>query len=92
MYAGVSQQRWDDRNIGQVSDDLDEAVATCLRLRPRLMAIAHRFLAGASRAEDAVKETWLRRQRTERAVVADPQALLATIGTGLAINLSQSAR
>ena len=100
MNAGVSEQRWDDgntvadQNAGaeQVSGDLDEAVATFLRVRPRLMAIAYRFLASTSEAEDIVQETWLRWQNTDRTVVADPQALLATMATRLAINVSQSAR
>ena len=70
--------------------DLDEAVETFVRVRPRLMAIAHRFLAGTSEA--VVQETWLRWQNTDRTVVADPQALLATMTIRLAINVSQSAR
>jgi RNA polymerase sigma-70 factor, ECF subfamily len=76
----------------QTGGDLDEAVATFLGVRPRLMAIAHRFLGGTSEAEDIVQETWLRWQNTDRSVVANPQALLATMTTRLAINVSQSAR
>ena len=79
-------------DTGQAGGDLDEAVATFLRVRPRLMAIARRFLAGTSEAEDIVQETWLRWQNTDRTVVANPQALLATMTTRLAINVRQSAR
>lgn len=79
-------------NTGRAGGDLDEAVATFLRVRPRLLAIAYRFLAGTSEAEDIVQETWLRWQNTDRTVVANPQALLATMTTRLAINVSQSAR
>ena len=72
--------------------DLDQAVATFLKMRPRLMTIAYRFLASTSEAEDIVQETWLRWQNTDRTVVANPQAFLATMTTRLAINVSQSAR
>jgi RNA polymerase sigma factor (sigma-70 family) len=96
----VSSQRWDDGDAvavqtaggEEVSGDLDEAVATFVRARPRLMAIAYQFLASTSEAEDVVQETWLRWQKTDRTVVAHPQALLATMATRLAINVSQSAR
>jgi RNA polymerase sigma factor (sigma-70 family) len=79
-------------HAGQPGGDVDEAVATFLGMRPRLLAIASRFLAGASEAEDVVQETWLRWQQTDRTVVTDPPALLATITARLAINVSQSAR
>jgi RNA polymerase sigma factor (sigma-70 family) len=100
MDAGVTRQTWDHGDIvavqtartGRVSGDLDEAVATFLGARPRLLAIAYRFLASTTEAEDIVQETWLRWQKTDRTVVADPQALLATMTTRLAINASQSAR
>jgi RNA polymerase sigma factor (sigma-70 family) len=96
----VPRQTWDDgdnvavqtASTEHVGDDLDEAVATFLGVRPRLMAIAYRFLASTSEAEDIVQETWLRWQRTDRTVVANPQGLLATMTTRLAINVSQSAR
>jgi RNA polymerase sigma factor (sigma-70 family) len=73
-------------------DNLDDAVATFLEVRPRLLAIAYRFLSSTTDAEDVVQETWLRWQRTDRTVVENPHALLATMTTRLAINLSQSAR
>lgn len=99
MNATASRQRWDEGNDVAVrtastaqGGDLDEAVATFLRVRPRLMAIAYRFLASTTEAEDVVQETWLRWQRTDRSIVVDPQALLATMTTRLAINVSQSAR
>ncbi len=75
-----------------VGDDFDEALATFLKARRRLLAIARRFLAGPSEAEDLVQETWIRWQKMDRSVVTDPQALLATMTTRLAINVSQSAR
>jgi len=72
-------------------DNLDEAVEAFVNMRPRLMAIGYRFLANRYEAEDVVQETWLRWQRTDRTVVVDPPALLATMATRLAINVSQSA-
>lgn len=71
--------------------DLDEAVATFLRVRPRLMAIGYRILTSTTEAEDIVQETWLRWQKMDRTVVTKPHALLATIAIRLAINVSQSA-
>ncbi|MGW1339551.1 sigma-70 family RNA polymerase sigma factor [Kribbella sp. NPDC002412] len=72
--------------------DLDEALATFVEVRPRLMAIAYRILGNTAEAEDVVQETWLRWQNTDRAVVTNPNALLATMTVRLAINVSQSAR
>jgi RNA polymerase sigma factor (sigma-70 family) len=78
--------------IDDARGDLDEAVEMFVRARPRLLAIAHRYLPGTNEAEDIVQETWLRWQTTDRTVVVDPQALLATMATRLAINVTQSAR
>jgi RNA polymerase sigma factor (sigma-70 family) len=72
--------------------DLDEALATFVETRPRLMAIGYRLLGSRSEAEDVVQETWLRWQKTDRTVVSNPHALLATMTTRLAINVSTSAR
>jgi len=83
------------RKAGRVKEersDLDEALATFVEMRPRLMAIAYRLLGSTSEAEDVVQETWLRWQKTDRTVVSNPQALLATMTTRLAINVRNSAR
>ena len=72
--------------------DLDEALATFVEMRPRLMAVGYRLLGSTSEAEDIVQETWLRWQKTDRTVVSNPQALLTTMTTRLAINVSNSAR
>src|SRR3954454_17157243 len=50
------------------------------------------MLGSAVEAEDIVQDVWLRWQVTDRTVVVDPPAFLATTTTRLAINLAQSAR
>ena len=50
------------------------------------------MLGSAAEAEDIVQDVWLRWQATDRSVVLDPPAFLATTTTRLAINLAQSAR
>lgn len=72
--------------------DLDEALAVFTAVRPRLFGIAYRMLGSASEAEDIVQDAWLRWQGTDRSVVLDPPAFLATATTRLAINALQSAR
>ena len=72
--------------------NLDEALAVFGAVRPRLFGIAYRMLGSASEAEDIVQDTWLRWQGTDRSVVEDPPAFLATTTTRLAINTLQSAR
>ncbi|TDD23737.1 sigma-70 family RNA polymerase sigma factor [Kribbella turkmenica] len=75
-----------------MTGDLDEAVAVFVAARPRLMAIAYRILGCTAEAEDVVQETWLRWQKVDRTIVANPQALLATMTVRLAVNVRQSAR
>jgi DNA-directed RNA polymerase specialized sigma24 family protein len=50
------------------------------------------MLSSASEAEDLVQDVWLRWQTTDRSVVENPAAFLATTTTRLAINALQSAR
>ncbi|MGW9630120.1 RNA polymerase sigma-70 factor [Agromyces sp. NPDC055520] len=72
--------------------NLDDALAVYESVRGRLFGIAYRMLGSAGEAEDIVQEAWLRWQGTDRTVVEEPAAFLATITTRLAINALQSAR
>ena len=71
---------------------LEQAASDFADWRPRIFGVAYRILGSASEAEDIVQETWLRWQTTDRTVVKDPPAFLATTATRLAINVAQSAR
>jgi RNA polymerase sigma-70 factor (TIGR02957 family) len=72
--------------------NLDDALAVFESVRGRLFGIAYRMLGSATEAEDIVQEIWVRWQGTDRSVVHDPPAFLATATTRLAINSLQSAR
>jgi len=73
-------------------DDLEEATAVFMSVRPRLFGIAYRMLGSASEAEDLLQEAWVRWQTYDRATVVNPAAFLATTTTRLAINALGSAR
>jgi RNA polymerase sigma-70 factor (TIGR02957 family) len=75
-----------------VTEDLRDATAVFQEVRPRLFGIAYRMLSSATEAEDLVQDVWLRWQTTDRSVVVNPAAFLATTATRLAINSLQSAR
>jgi RNA polymerase sigma factor (sigma-70 family) len=47
--------------------------------RPRLQGAAFRMLGSAAEAQDAVQEAWLRYQRADRSVLANPAAWLLTV-------------
>ena len=70
----------------------DDGLYAFLSVRTRLFAIAYRMLGDAAEAEDVVQDVWLRWQTTDRSVVRDAAAFLATTATRLAINVMQSAR
>jgi RNA polymerase sigma-70 factor (ECF subfamily) len=74
---------------GEVSD---ADAASFHAVRPRLFGIAYRVLGDAIEAEDVVQDTWIRWHTTDRAVVRDAAAFLATTTTHLAIHAIQSAR
>ena len=70
----------------------DDGLAAFMSVRPRLFGIAYRMLGSAAEAEDVVQDVWVRWQTTDRSVVRDAAAFLATTTTRLAINVMQSAR
>jgi RNA polymerase sigma-70 factor, ECF subfamily len=61
-------------------------------VRPRLYGIASRVTGNAAEADDVVQDAWIRWQGTDRSVVRDAPAFLATSTARLAINVTQSAR
>jgi RNA polymerase sigma factor (sigma-70 family) len=69
-----------------------DGLSAFLNVRPRLFGIAYRILRSAAAAEDIVQDVWVRWQTTDRSVVRDTPAFLATTTTRLAINVIKSAR
>ena len=69
----------------------DDGLSAFESVRPRLFGIAYRMLGSAAEAEDIVQDAWLRWQGTDRSVVQDPPAFLATATTRLAMTFAQSA-
>src|SRR3954447_23568907 len=100
MESGASRRAKDGQrlmdpahNAGPLGvEDLEDATAVFMNLRPRLFGIAYRMLSSATEAEDLVQEVWLRWQRYDRSTVDNPAAFLATTTTRLALNALQSAR
>jgi RNA polymerase sigma-70 factor (ECF subfamily) len=70
----------------------DDGLTAFMSVRPRLFGIAYRMLGSATEAEDVVQDVWVRWQTTDRSLVRDAAAFLATTTTRLAINVVQSAR
>lgn len=70
----------------------DDGLAAFTEVRPRLFGIAYRMLGSAAEAEDIVQDVWLRWQATDRGVVENPPAFLATTTTRMCINFAQSAQ
>lgn len=73
------------------SDEHKDGLSAFTEVRPRLFGIAYRMLGSAAEAEDIVQDVWLRWQATDRSVVENPPAFLATITTRMCINFAQSA-
>ena len=69
----------------------DDGLSAFAKVRPRRFGIAYRMLGSVAEAEDIVQDVWLRWQVTDRSVVENPAAFLATTTTRLCINLIQSA-
>jgi RNA polymerase sigma-70 factor (TIGR02957 family) len=69
----------------------DDGLLAFAEVRPRLFGIAYRMLGSAAEAEDILQDVWLRWQATDRNIVENPSAFLATTTTRICINFSQSA-
>lgn len=69
----------------------DDGLSAFAPVRPRLFGIAYHMLGSAAEAEDIVQDVWLRWQSTNRSMVGNPPAFLATTTTRLCINLLQAA-
>lgn len=85
MFDAISSQ-----SLGGVARD--DGLAAFLGARSRLFGIAYRVLGCRSAAEDVVQDAWLRWQATDRSVVREATAFLATTTIRLALTLAQSAR
>ncbi|HKW75053.1 MAG TPA: sigma-70 family RNA polymerase sigma factor [Terriglobales bacterium] len=72
------------------SSEHNDGLSAFANVRRRLFGIAYRMLGSAAEAEDIVQDVWLRWQSTDRSVVQDPPAFLATTATRLCINQAQS--
>jgi len=70
----------------------DDGLTAFARVRRRLLGIAYRVLGNAAEAEDVVQDVWLQWQSTNRSVIINPAAFLATTTKRLCINVAQSAR
>lgn len=60
--------------------------------RPRLRALAYRFLGSIADAEDVVQAAWLRWAAADQAEVAEPEAYLRRIVTRLCLDELKAAR
>src|SRR5580698_11118500 len=76
---------------GAEDGEHDDGLSAFADVRPRLFGIAYRMLGSVAEAEEIVQDVWLRWQVTDRTVVENPGAFLATTATRLCINLIQSA-
>jgi RNA polymerase sigma factor (sigma-70 family) len=71
---------------------VDDGLSVFVSVRSRLFGIAYRILKTTAEAEDVVQDVWLRWQCTDRSVICNPAAFLATTATRLCLNIAQSAR
>jgi len=78
--------------VSSQSSSANDGLSAFLSVRPRLFSIAYRMLRSAVEAEDVVQDVWVRWQTTDRSLVRNAEAFLATTATRLAINVMQSAR
>jgi RNA polymerase sigma-70 factor, ECF subfamily len=73
------------------TSEQDDGLSAFSPASPHLFGIAYRMLGSSAEAEDIVQDVWLLWQSTNRSVVENPPAFLATTTRRLCINLAQSA-
>lgn len=91
ISEGRLQETASSIGFGREPCEHDDGFSAFDPLRPRLFGIAYRMLGSAADAEDVVQDVWLSWQCTNRSVVENPPAFLATTTTRLCINRVQSA-
>src|SRR6202789_926348 len=87
----MAENSWPARSNTETSG-YDDGLSAFAEVRPRLFGIAYRMLGSAAEAEDIVQDVWLRWQATDRSIVENPPAFLATTTTRMCINFAQSAQ
>src|SRR5215813_8927554 len=87
----MTEERSQSHPLGADAVEYDGGLSAFFQARPRLFGIAYRMLGSVAEAEDIVQDVWLRWQTTNRGVVENPAAFLATTTTRLCINAAQSA-
>jgi RNA polymerase sigma-70 factor (ECF subfamily) len=60
-------------------------------VRPKLMGLAYRMLSSMADAEDAVQDTYLKWQSTDRAGILNPEAFLTTVCTNCCLDILKAA-
>ncbi len=60
-------------------------------VRPKLMGLAYRMLSSMADAEDAVQDTYLKWQSTDRAGILNPEAFLTTVCTNCCLDTLKAA-
>lgn len=89
--GGRPQQTASSIGFGTEPREHDDGLSAFDPVRPRLFGIAYRMLGSVADSEDAVQDVWLSWQGTNRSLVENPSAFLATTITRLCINRVQSA-
>lgn len=90
--AGPLPQTGSSLRVDMETREHNDGLSAFVPVRRRLFGIAYRMLGSTTEAEDIVQDVWLRWQATDRSVVQNAPAFLATTTARLATNLARSAR
>jgi RNA polymerase sigma-70 factor (ECF subfamily) len=83
--AGEHISQASSLRVAVESNRHDDGLSAFTSVRPRLLRIAYRMLGRVADAEDIVQNVWLLWQCTNRSVVENPAAFLATTAARLCI-------